>query len=79
MNPINEIFENLSNQELAQAIEEIKQCENSGYIEDGIVKQTARKCSEILELSSLGLLDFTMNQIKKEAAYRWLGMYQNQE
>jgi hypothetical protein len=76
MNPINNLFDNMSDVELFDAISEIQQGEVDGLIkEDGIVRKYAKLTGEIT--GGLTITDFYMVQMNllKQAAYRWKKFY----
>ena len=72
MNPIKKMFSEISDSELKQAILEIKESDDSGIIEDGVVRKYAKKLSEINNLNVSNNLDSTQNKILKEFAYRFV-------
>lgn len=70
MNKVKELFESMTDNELKAAIEELKQSEDTGFVGD-IIREWARKYSEIT--GGFTTTDFFMTQVNilKEAAFRW--------
>lgn len=70
MNKIRELFSSMNDDELVNAIAEIKQSEETGLVGD-IVREMSRRTGEIT--GGFTATDFLMTQINilKEAAYRW--------
>jgi hypothetical protein len=70
-NKIDEIFENISNDELKQGILEIKEDGEKGFIRNGVVRKYAKITSEIIGKSvSLDLFMTELNLLR-QASYRW--------
>lgn len=72
MNPIVELFSKISDEELHQAIKDIKSAQDTGiYSEDSIVRKCAHKVREITnQVTSLDLLSSEISLLR-EAANRW--------
>lgn|SRR5574343_101775 len=70
MNKIKELFQSMTDAELREAVEEIKESEKTGFIGD-VVRGWAKKSGEIT--GGFTTTDFFMTQmnILKEAAFRW--------
>ena len=71
-NPITELFKNIPNEELRDAIAEIIESDTTGIVkENGVVRKYAKLTGEIT--GGLTTTDFYMVQINllKEAAFRW--------
>lgn len=70
MNKIKELFSSMSDSELKEAIEELRESEKTGLIGD-VVREYARRTGEITGGSTT--TDFYMTQVNilKEAAFRW--------
>lgn len=70
MNKLHELFNNISDSELKEAIQEIKNSEKTGHVGD-IVRNYARLSGEIT--GGFTTTDFFMTQVNllKQAAFRW--------
>jgi hypothetical protein len=66
MNKIKEIFQNISDQELHDAIKEIIESDKTGFITDGVVRKYVKICGE--ESNDLFMVQVN---ILKEGAFRW--------
>lgn len=72
MNELVKLFQNIPDNELKQAILEIKESDATGYVkEDGYVRKYAKLSGEIT--GGFTTTDFYMTTINllKQAAYRW--------
>ncbi len=71
MNKIKQFFSDISDSELVELIEELKESDENGFIGDK-VRELARKMSVLT--NSLTTTDFLMVQlgIMKEASFRWV-------
>lgn len=70
MNPIKELYANLTNEELELAMEELLDSEETGVIvNDGMVREIDRRVSQLT-----GTLDIHSTQINvyRECAIRWV-------
>lgn len=76
MNPIVEIFTNISNEELHQAIKDINSANKTGiYESDSVVRKYAQKVRDITgQITSLDLLGAEISLLR-EAANRWDSKY----
>ena len=70
MNPIQELFDKMTDEEVRQGILEIKQSDIDGIIPDGIVRKYARELKNETNGASLDLFH-SMVAILKQGAYRW--------
>ena len=69
---IKELFEGISDDELKQAIQEIKEDGETGFIREGVVREYAKLCSDIIGISTYTDLLMTEMCLLREAAYRWI-------
>lgn len=69
-NEITEIFENISDEELKDLINQIKTSEKDGIITDG-VRNISKTVSQITGNPVSTELFLTQMNLFKEAAYRW--------
>lgn len=76
MNPVHELFNQMSDEEVRQGILEIKESDKNGIIPDGIVRKYAREIKEITNGMSLDLLH-SMIGILKQGAFRWVDEKEN--
>lgn len=75
-NPILKIFNEMPTEELLQAVTELKEDSEKGiYREVGIVRKYAQKCKDITNEPTTRMLFLTEMILYKEAAYRWLKLY----
>lgn len=70
MNPIQELFDKMTDEEVRQGIIEMKQSDIDGIIPDGVVRKYARELKSETNGASLDLFH-SMVAILKQAAYRW--------
>jgi len=73
-NPITEIYENLTDEQIKEAVLEMKEDEKMGLIRmDGWVRKLTKKVCEITGETNLSThLFLTQNSILREAAYRFV-------
>ncbi len=72
MNPVVQLFKNISDADLKEAIKELKESDVTGFIkEDGYVRKYAKMTGELT--SGFTNTDFFMTTVNllKEAAFRW--------
>lgn len=71
MNPIVELFTNISDDELKTAIEEIIEFNNITCVtrENGILRKYQRLLGNTYGINSI---DFTIKSLNEQAAFRWL-------
>ena len=73
MNPIKQLFSDLSDEEVIIGINEIKDAETTGVFQnDSISRELCRKSSKITGMDVSSNLLHTQVGILKEGAYRWL-------
>lgn len=70
MNPIQELFDKMTDEEVRQGVLEMKQSDIDGIIPDGVVRKYARELKNETNGASLDLFH-SMVAILKQAAYRW--------
>lgn len=72
MNKVKQLFRLITNDELFKALEELESAENDGVIPDGVVREYAKKLSEITVEQTLSthLLAVTIS-LYAEGARRW--------
>lgn len=70
MNPIQELFDSMTDEEVRQGVIEMKQSDIDGIIPDGVVRKYAREMKSETNGASLDLFH-SMVAILKQAAYRW--------
>lgn len=70
MNPIKELYANLSNEELESAMDELMESDETGIIPDGTVRDIARRVGTIMDTKSLDIFAVQI-AIYKECATRW--------
>jgi len=70
MNPIQELFDKMTDEEVRQGIIEMKQSDIDGIIPDGVVRKYARELKNETNGASLDLFH-SMVAILKQGAYRW--------
>lgn len=73
MNPINELYKNLTDSELTIIIGEIRESEKTGtFGNESEIRKLCRKTSEITNLDISSNLLMVQMGVLKEAAFRWL-------
>ena len=72
-NPIVELFDNISDEELKLIIQEMVDDEAKGYVSDGYVRQYIKKVQELTNSTTYST-DMFMVQLAlyKQAAQRWI-------
>ena len=73
MNELNKIFNDISDEDLKQAVIEIKESDSTGFIKDGgYVRKYAKMSGDIT--GGFTTTDFYMTTINllKQAAFRWI-------
>lgn len=70
MNPIQELFNKMTDEEVRQGILEMQQSDIDGIIPDGVVRKYARELKSETNGASLDLFH-SMVAILKQGAYRW--------
>lgn len=70
MNPIQELFNKMTDEEVRQGILEIEESDKDGIIPDGVVRKYARLIKDETRGMSLDLLH-SMIGILKQGAFRW--------
>ena len=74
MNAITQLFKDISDDELAQAVSEIREDSASGIICDGVVRKYTKLIKEITGLDNNMDLFFSEINLLREAAYRWVNL-----
>jgi hypothetical protein len=72
MNKINELFNNISDEEIRQGIMEIKKDEGTGLICNGIVRKYSKIVGDMTGNNGTVLLMLTEINILRQGAYRWV-------
>ena len=73
MNPIKQLFSDLSDEELILTINEIKECDVTGILPDNSnVRELCRESAKITNMDVSSNLLMVQINILKEGAYRWL-------
>jgi len=73
MNPIVQIFTNLSDEEIRESILEIKEDEGLGIVRsDGYVRRIAKEVSDLTGTSLSTQLFLTTTSLLKEGAFRFV-------
>lgn len=72
-NPITQMFNNISDEEIRQGIKEIREDSETGIICEGVVRKYAAKMAEITSNDNVGMhLMAAEINILRQGAYRWL-------
>jgi hypothetical protein len=78
MNTVTKIFSDLTNEQLIEAISEIRKDEALGLIrEDGYVRRIARQVSELTDTPMTTQLFLTHSSLFREASYRFVDILKN--
>lgn len=73
MNPIKQLFSDLTNVELEVLVKEIRESEKTGIFEnDSEIRNLCRKISKITQIDVSSNLLMVQLGVLKEAAFRWL-------
>lgn len=71
MNPINKIFNDLSDSDLICAMSELSECDETGILPSGVTRDCANKVKDITQQRGLDIMTAQI-LIYKECATRWL-------
>ena len=78
MNPINKLFNDLTDEELLVLLNEIEVCEKTGsYPMDSTIRELCRKIGQITEQEVSSNLFMAQVSVMRECSYRWKKILEN--
>lgn len=70
-----DLFRNMSNEDIAQAVLEEREWARSGILPDGVIREKTGEYLNLFKIDTPGALRLVSQKIIEMAAYKWVEFY----